>query len=358
MILNFNNQRSYIIAEAGVNHNGSLRIAKKLIDKAKYCNADAIKFQFFKADKISTNDAKLAPYQKKNIKRKISQNSLLKQLELNEKDFLLLKKYAKKKKIDFFLSIFDEDNLDFITNKLKNKIIKIPSGEITNFFLLRKINYKKNKIILSTGMSNLEEICKALNIICKDNIFLFKDNNVNIIKKKKYQKIKDKVFLLHCVSDYPAQEKYLNLNCISMLKKKFGLKIGFSDHSRNIMSSIVAIAKGAKIIEKHFTLNKKMKGPDHSSSFTPRELKLLIKEIRNTEIMLGSEEKKIQKCEKSNVSSIRKSIVAKKKINIGERFTLKNLTAKRTLKGISPMNTYKFLNQKAKKNYQKDQIIL
>jgi sialic acid synthase SpsE len=313
MILNFNNRRSYIIAEAGVNHNGSLITAKKLIDKAKYCNADAVKFQFFSADKISTSHAKLAPYQKKNIKKKISQNSLLKTLELKKKDFLLLKIYAQKKKIDFFLSIFDEDNLDFLVNKLKSKIIKIPSGEITNYFLLKKIDYKKNKIILSTGMSNLEEICKALNIICKDNIFLIKNKDEIVVKKyKKYKNIKDRIFLLHCVSEYPAEEKFLNLTCITTFQNKFGLKIGFSDHSKSTLSSIVAVAKGAKVIEKHFTLNNKMKGPDHSSSFTPKEFKLLIDEIRMTEIMLGSETKKIQNCEKSNMISVRKSIVAKK----------------------------------------------
>jgi N,N'-diacetyllegionaminate synthase len=357
MILNSNIKKTYIIAEAGVNHNGKYEIAKKLIKSAALCKANAIKFQIFSASDLATPKAKMAKYQKKNIKKKLSQQDMLKKLELKKNDYLNLKKYAKKNNIDFMVSVFDEKSLDFYEKKIKNKLLKIPSGEITNYFLLRKLDYIKYKIILSTGMSNLEEIMDALNIIAKSKIYDLKKNKIRIRDKKKHFSFKKKVFLLHCVSDYPVSKKFLNLNCINTLIKNFQLITGFSDHSTSLFTSSISVAAGAKIIEKHFTLNKKMLGPDHSSSLNPIQLKKFIQNIRETELILGSDEKKVQPCEVSNMKSVRKSIVALDTINKNEKFSMKKLTAKRPANGLSPINVFKILKKKAKKKFTKNEII-
>ena len=357
MILNSSIKKTYIIAEAGVNHNGSYEVAKKLIKSAALCKANAIKFQIFKASDLSTSKAQMAKYQKKNIKKKMSQQDMLKKLELKKKDYLNLKEYAKKNNIDFMVSVFDENSLDFYEKKIDNKLLKIPSGEITNFFLLNKLKYKKYKIILSTGMSNLKEIMDALNIIAKSKIYHLKRNKIIIKNKKKHFSFKKRVFLLHCVSDYPVNQKFLNLNCIHTLIKNFQLITGFSDHSTSLFVSSISVAAGAKIIEKHFTLNKKMQGPDHSSSLNPNEFKKFIQNIRETELILGSNEKKIQSCEISNMKSVRKSIVASETINKYEKFNINKLTAKRPANGLSPINIFKILKKKAKKKFIKDEII-
>lgn len=356
MTLNFNTNKTYIIAEAGVNHNGKYQIAKKLVYEAARCGANAIKFQIFSASNLSTKSAKLADYQKKNIKKKMSQQLMLRKLELKYQDYLNLKSYAKKCKIDFLVSVFDEKSLNFYEKKLQNNLLKIPSGEITNYFLLKKLNLKKYKIILSTGMSNLKEIAEAINLIANSKVYKC-NSKITIENRKKFREIKNKLFLLHCVSDYPAKIEYLNLKTIETMKKNFGLKIGFSDHSKSILSSSIAVAAGAEIIEKHFTLNKKMIGPDHSSSMDLKEFKTFVKMIHETEVMLGSKLKKPQKCEFSNMKNVRKSLVPIKDIKIGKKILIDNLTAKRPGLGLSPMELKKILNKKAKKNFPKDKVI-
>jgi N,N'-diacetyllegionaminate synthase len=357
MTFNILDKRTYIIAEAGVNHNGNYSLAKKLIQKAKNCNADAIKFQIFKADSTSLRNTKMADYQVKNVRKKISQHELLKSLELKKEEYFKLKKIAKLKKIDFLVSVFDETSLIYFDKNINGKVLKIPSGEITNYFLLKKLNLKKYKIILSTGMSNKIEIKNALNLISKSSIYESRNNKIFIKNKKKHAHIKNRIFLLHCVSDYPASENFLNLNCIKTLNEEFGLDVGFSDHTKGISASTTAVALGAKILEKHFTLNRNMNGPDHTSSLDPSQFLKLVREVRRTEIMLGSNIKKLQKCEISNMRAVRKSIVAKKNIIKFEKITEQKLTSKRPGTGISPMRINEFINKASKKNIKKNDLL-
>ena len=327
-----------VIAEAGVNHNGSLNMAKKLVDKAVEAKADFIKFQTFRSESIATSKAKKANYQKKNSSKIETQYEMLKRLELSENKFNIIASYCKKKKINFLSSPFDIENLNFL-KKLKMKYIKIPSGEITNLPLLEEIGKTKKKIILSTGMCNIIEIKKALLVLTKFGLQ------------------KNKIILLHCNSEYPTPFKDANLKAIITLKRKFKLNIGYSDHTIGIEASLAAVALGAKIVEKHFTLNKKLKGPDHSSSLEPDELTKMIKAIRNIEISLGHGKKIPSISEKKNITIARKSIVAKKEILKGQLFTLKNLAVKRPYKGVSPMNWYKIIGKRAKKYYRPDDFI-
>lgn len=327
-----------VIAEAGVNHNGSLKIAKKLVDKAVEAKADFIKFQTFRAESIATSKAKKANYQKKNSNKIETQYEMLKKLELSEDKFNIIASYCKKKKINFLSSPFDIESLNFL-KKLKMKYIKIPSGEITNLPLLEEIGKTKKKVILSTGMCNITEIKKALLVLTKFGIQ------------------KNKIILLHCNSEYPTPFKDVNLKAIITLKRKFKLNIGYSDHTIGIEASLAAVALGANIVEKHFTLNKKSKGPDHSSSLEPDELTKMIKAIRNIEISLGHGKKIPSISEKKNITIARKSIVAKKEILKGQLFTLKNLAVKRPYKGVSPMNWYKIIGKRAKKYYRPDDFI-
>ncbi len=356
MILN-KKSKTYIIAEAGVNHNGSFTLAKKLIEQAKRCRVDAIKFQIFKAENIALKNTKMADYQIRNLKQNISQYKMLNKLELEPHHFLELKKVAKKNKIDFLVSVFDEKSLFFFEKKIKSKVIKIPSGEITNYFLLKRLNLNKYKIILSTGMSNLKEIKDAINLIANHEVYKFKNGKIFIKDKKKFNFIKNKIFLLHCISDYPTEEKYLNLRCIQTLEKQFNLKIGFSDHTSGIDCSSISVALGAQIIEKHFTLDNKMRGPDHSSSLSPKNLKKFVNRIRQTEIVLGNHIKKAQKCEYANMRDIRKSITFKLDVKKNQIIKEDSLTAKRPGNGISPMMVKRYVNKKSKRSYKKDDLL-
>ena len=324
-----------VIAEAGVNHNGSLKIAKKLVDVAKLAKADYIKFQSFSHDKLVTNKAPKANYQKSSINNKETQGAMLKKLQLSNLDHLKIIDYCKKKKIKFLSTAFDIDNLKFL---LKNDIdfIKIPSGEITNLPLLKYINKKNKKILLSTGASTLKEVENALKILNKSQ------NNITV---------------LQCNSAYPTPIKDLNLKALTTFKKKFNCMVGLSDHSLSIIAPIVAVALGATIIEKHFTLSRKMVGPDHKSSLEPNELVKMIKSIRETEIALGNSKKIITKSEKENRQIIRKSLVAHVFIKKGQKFTHKNILPKRPAGGISPMNIQNVLGKKAKRNFEPDEII-
>lgn len=327
-----------IIAEAGVNHNGSLKMAKKLIDAAKFAGADIVKFQTFKASSLATAKAPKAKYQILKKKKKENQFEMLKKLELKYDYHLDLIKYCKVKNIEFLSSAFDLSDLIFL-KKLKLKRFKIPSGEITNYLYLKKIGSFKKKIILSTGMSNLNEINKALSIIYKNGVK------------------KNQITLLHCTSEYPATIDGLNLNAINTLRNKFNLNIGYSDHTTNYITAVAAVALGAKIIEKHLTLDNDLSGPDHKSSLNPQDFKSMVKFIRLTEKSLGNGVKIPNIYEKKNIKIVRKSIVAKYNIRKGEKFSIENLSFKRPGFGISPMKVMKIIGKRAKKNFQKDELI-
>jgi N,N'-diacetyllegionaminate synthase len=324
-----------IIAEAGVNHNGDLKIAKELIDAACNAGADAIKFQTYKTEALAAHDAKKAKYQEQHTSHTKSQYEMLRELELTEGDFEELFDYCNRKKIKFLSSPFDEESIDFL-DKLGLDTIKIPSGEITNYSYLEKITSLRKEIILSTGMATLEEIAEALDLLT-----LHSQN----------------VILLHCTSAYPTPMKEVNLNAMCTLKRVFQRPVGYSDHTLGIEASIGATALGACVIEKHFTLNKTMPGPDHTMSLEPGEFKSLANAIRNMEQALGDGVKKPTQTEMQNMEFVRKSLVAAKDIKKGEAFTKENLRAKRPGNGISPMRLNSLLGKAATRNYEKDERI-
>ena len=324
--------RILIIAEVGINHNGSITKAKKMIDIAKKSGADYVKFQIFKPQNLAIEKAKLANYQKKNSKT-TNQVQLLNKYMLNFSDFEYLYKYAKSRKINFLATAFEEESLKFL-NTLKVDFIKVSSGEINNLPFLKLIKKTKKRVLLSTGASTTKDVANALNLLNKK-----------------------KVTLLHCNSAYPSPINDLNLNSIKFLINKFKCPVGYSDHSSSIYTPLVAIGNGAKVIEKHFTLNKELEGPDHKSSLNPKELKQMIKLIRVFEKSVGKYQKSISKSESQNLLFIRKSIVAKKKIIKGEKFSKKNLTCKRPGNGISPMLWERLIGKKSKKNYKVNEQI-
>jgi N,N'-diacetyllegionaminate synthase len=325
----------FIIAEAGVNHNGSIELAYKLIDVAKESGANAIKFQTFKAENLLVRDAEKAEYQKQSDNLNESQFDMIKKLELDVDDHKNLIDYCDSKGITFLSSPFDIDSLNLL-NELNLEIIKIPSGEVTNLPYLRHIGALNKSIIISTGMSNLQEIGDALNIL------------VNAGTPK------DKITVLHANTMYPSPMEDVNLKAMKSIRDKFNISVGYSDHTLGFEVDIAAVALGASVIEKHFTLDKKMIGPDHSASLDPNELKSMVIAIRNIELAMGDSVKKMTESEKPNIGVARKSIVAKKNIKKGEVFTSKNLTTKRPGNGLSPMNWDSIIGSIAKKNYKTD----
>jgi N,N'-diacetyllegionaminate synthase len=332
-------KRTYIIAEAGVNHNGSLELAKKMIDAAVDAGADAVKFQTFKAEKVVSRYAPKAEYQKKTTTADESQLEMVKKLELDEVAHEKLFAYCRSRNIQFLSTPFDLESIDLL-NKLELEIFKIPSGEITNLQYLRKIGSLKKEIILSTGMANLGEIEAALDVLTSTGT-----------------KLKD-ITVLHCNTEYPTPMQDVNLKAMQTIKSAFpGLRVGYSDHTEGIEVSIAAVAMGATIIEKHFTLDKNMEGPDHKASLEPDELTAMVKAIRNIEKALGSGIKKSSPSELKNKPIARKSIVAAKNIQKGESFTQENLTVKRPGTGVSPMRWDEVIGQKARKDYQQDELI-
>lgn len=364
MILNKKN-KIYVIAEAGVNHNGSIKIALKLVDKAVYAGADAIKFQTFKAKNIASKNSKKAKYQERTTSKSETQFEMLKKLELKKEDYKKLKNYCKLKKIEFITTSFDHESLDFIVNHLKVKKLKIPSGEVTNGPLILSTARSGLEIILSTGMSSLQDIERALSIIAFG--YIKKNHKTNKINMKYFNKayksqlgkklLKEKVTILHCTTEYPAPIEDINLNAMLNIYNKFSLRVGYSDHSEGYLVSLAAASIGASIIEKHFTLNKNMKGPDHRASLNPKELEKMIKDIRKIEKIKGKFEKIAYNSEKKNILIARKVLVAKKNIKKGAKFTFENLTAKRAGEGTSPIKYWEFIGKKAKKNYIEDEII-
>lgn len=327
-----------IIAEAGVNHNGSIRIAKKLIDIASDAGSDIIKFQTYKTENLITKNAPKAKYQKKTTNIKETQFEMLKKLELNERQHEVLIEYCSKKKIEFLSSPFDLPSIDLL-KKLNLKRLKIPSSELTNHIYLKKISSFKGEIIFSTGMSTLNEIKSVYDFLIK--------NGVN----------KKKISILHCNSDYPTDFNDVNLRSMLLIKKRLNVNIGYSDHSVGSEVPIAAAALGAKIIEKHFTLDKKMEGPDHKVSLDPIELKYMVKCIRNVERSLGKSNRILSRNVLNNIKTHTKSIVASKSIKKGDKFTLNNLTAKRPGTGLHTKFYKRLLNKNSKKNYKVDDLI-
>ena len=326
-------KKTFIIAEAGVNHNGKINNAFKLVSEAKKAGADAVKFQAYIADELCLPNASLCNYQKKtNFK---SQYDLLKKYELKQKDIIKLSKFALKKKIKFLLSYFDTKSLSLI-RKIKSDYIKIPSGEINNFLLLNKISKLKKNIILSTGMSSYKEIKKA----------------INLLKSKGLSR--NKISILYCVSSYPTKLEDFYLPEIQIFKKKFNLNIGFSDHSKGVEAAMISVALGAQIIEKHLTLNKKDEGPDHMSSIEPQEFSYMVKSIRNVEKMLSPNKKK---SDIQNKKFVRKSIVASKEIKKGDIFSELNITTKRPNLGMNNKKITNILGKKSKKKYSINDLI-
>lgn len=328
----------FIIAEAGVNHNGRIDLALKMCDAAKDAGCDAVKFQTFDTENNILPDCQMAGYQKKNTGGAKSQWDMLKKLELTYTEFKRLKRHCGNIGIEFLSTPSEERSLFFLLS-LGLKKIKISSGEVTNYPFLRKIGGLKKKVILSTGMATLKEVKEALDILIKAGT---KRNDITV---------------LHCNTAYPTLLEDVNLLAMLTIKEKFEVNIGYSDHTQGLEVSVAAAALGAKIIEKHFTLNKKMNGPDHKASLEPGELKAMVTAIRNIEKALGGGVKKPSSSEFKNMKVARKSIVAKTDINKGSVFTEKNLTVKRPAKGLSPMEWNKVLKKKAKKDFKKDKLI-
>ena len=328
----------FIIAEAGVNHNGSIDLAKKLIDVASASGADAVKFQTFKADNLATKKAQKAIYQKENTDKEESQFNMLKKLELDIEAHKELISYCSNKKIIFLSSPFDHESIELL-NDLGLEILKIPSGEITNLPYLRHIGKLNKRIILSTGMSNIDEVKSALNILINSGT---KKNNI---------------IVLHTNTEYPTSMEDVNLRAMLTIGKELDINFGYSDHTLGIEVDIAAVAMGASCIEKHFTLDCNMRGPDHKASLEPNQLKAMVTAIRNTEVALGSSIKKPSRSEIKNIKIARKSIVAKIKIKKDEILLEKNLAVKRPGGGISPMKWDSVVGTKATKDYNEDELI-
>jgi len=328
----------FIIAEAGVNHNGSTELAKKLIDVAVHSGADAIKFQTFKAENLVSKKAQKAEYQKQTTDSKESQFEMIKKLELDVDTHQALMAYCAEKNILFLSTPFDHDSINLL-NKLGLDIFKIPSGEITNLPYLKQIGALNKQVILSTGMANLGEIEAALAVL------------VSAGTQRK------RITVLHANTMYPTPMEDVNLKAMQTIGQAFDIAYGYSDHTLGIEVDIAAVAMGASVIEKHFTLDKTMEGPDHKASLEPDELKAMVKAIRNIELALGSRVKQVSNSERPNMAVARKSLIAKIDIKQGEQFTENNLTIKRPGTGISPMRWDEVIGQTAQKNYLADDLI-
>lgn len=325
-----------IIAEAGVNHNGSMELAKQMVDKAKEAGADYIKFQTFQPEKLVSKYAQKAEYQKKATGNEESQLEMLQKLALTQSDFRELKNYCEQVGIGFLSTPFDLDSIDFLES-LDMDFWKIPSGEITNLPYLIKIAQTGRPIVMSTGMCQMEEIEEALMWLKKSGA--------------------GEMTLLHCNTQYPTPMEDVNLHAMQSLKHQFGFPVGYSDHTEGIEVPIAAAALGATVLEKHFTLDKTMEGPDQAASLAPEELAAMVRAVRNIERALGSGEKGVTASETANRAVARKSIVAAGSIRKGETFGEENLTIKRPGAGISPMHWFELLGKTAQRDYSEDELI-
>jgi len=331
--------RVLIIAEAGVNHNGSIKMAKQLIDVATEAGADIVKFQTFKAGKLVSKAARQAEYQKANLKNMDdSQYNMLKKLELDEAMHIELIDYCQQKGITFLSTGFDEESVDML-DRLGVPFYKIPSGEITNKPYLQHIARKLKPVVISTGMADLNEIKEALDVLTGEGLDL------------------SMITVLHCNTEYPTPMEDVNLKAMLTIKETFKVKVGYSDHTKGIEVAIAAVAMGAEVIEKHFTLDRNLPGPDHKASLEPDELKAMVSAIRNIELALGDGVKKASKSEIKNITLARKSIVAIKKIKKGEIFSTQNIASKRPGNGINPMRWDEIIGKKSIKEFKPDDLI-
>lgn len=332
-------EKTIIIAEAGVNHNGDMALARQLVDAAADAGADYVKFQTFRTEELISKNTALAEYQKKNIGRENGdQFDMLKKLELTETDHLELIDYCRKRGISFLSTAFDMESLKFL-HSLRLDYWKIPSGEITNYPYLKAVAQYGGKVIMSTGMCSITDISDAIDVLTR---FGLKREDIS---------------LLHCNTEYPTPLQDVNLNAMVEMRREFDLATGYSDHTKGIEVPVAAVALGATIIEKHFTLDRNMYGPDHAASLEPDELKTMVSIVRNVEKALGSASKIITESERKNILIARKSIVASVNISEGDTFSEENLCVKRPGTGISPMRWEEVLGRKAKRNFKPDEQI-
>lgn len=330
-------KHTLIIAEAGVNHNGSIVMAKQLIDAAAIAGVDYVKFQTFKAEKLVTKDAKQADYQQRNAADD-SQYSMLKKLELSEAQHEELIAYCMEKGLKFLSTAFDMESVEYL-HSLRLGLWKIPSGEITNYPYLKAIAQYGKPVILSTGMCEMEDVQNAVDVLCKHGLK------------------KEQITVLHCNTEYPTPMQDVNLKAMQEIKDAIGVKVGYSDHTQGIEVPIAAVALGAEVIEKHFTLDRTLPGPDHKASLEPNELKAMVDAIRNIEQALGDGRKHVSESERKNMAIARKSIVAARDINHGEMLTEDNLCVKRPGNGISPMRWEDVIGTCAKRDFKADELI-
>lgn len=329
-------EKVYIIAEAGDNHNGDFNTALKLVDVAKRAGADCVKFQTFVTEEIISKYAEMAEYQKKNTGKEEGQFEMVKRLELSFDEFRKIKEYCDRVGIQFLSTPFDLKSVDFL-NELGVPFFKIPSGEITNYPYLIKIAHTGKPVVMSTGMCEPDEILAAIKVLEKNG--------------------SGEITLLHCNTEYPTPLKDVNLYAMRTMKKMFGKKVGYSDHTKGIEVPVAAVALGACVIEKHFTLDKNMPGPDHKASLEPDELGRMVKNIRNIEIALGDGVKRVSESERKNIAIARKSIVARRNIQEGEILTEENLAVKRPGTGINPMQWMEVLGTRAVRDFKEDELI-
>lgn len=355
--------KTLIIAEAGVNHNGLEELAFKLVDEAQRAGADIVKFQTFKAAKLVTNEAKQADYQAVNTGKEESQFEMLSRLELSEEVFIRLSDYCKSIGIEFLTTAFDEESLQFIIEKLNVKRLKVPSGELTNAPLVLAHAKAGLPLIISSGMANLAEIEQALGVIA----FGLINDPEELPTTENFQKayscpqgkrlLRDKVTLLHCTTEYPAPLDSINLNVIDTLASAFRLPVGYSDHSEGIIIPVAAVVKNSSVLEKHFTLDKGMEGPDHKASLNPEELGAMVEAVRGIEEALGDGIKFPTVTEVGNKTAARKSLVAAARINAGDILSSENVAIKRPGDGISPMNYWNVLGRRTNREYAAGELL-
>jgi N-acetylneuraminate synthase len=355
-------ERIFIIAEAGVNHNGSLELAKKLIDVAYEAGADAVKFQTFKADLITTSKAAKAEYQIQNTGGDESQQEMLKKLELSREDHITLIDYSKSLGVKFLSTPFDIGSLNELV-EMGVDILKIGSGDITNAPLLLKAGRSGLPVIISSGLSNLDDIENALAVLAFGYKYSDKlPNNhqecLDLLSELDVKaRLKEMVTILHCTTDYPADFTDINLRAMSTIAKEFDMRVGYSDHSIGTLVPVVAASLGASVIEKHVTLDKSMSGPDHKASLDPSELKFMVQSIRDTEVILGDAKKAPTQAELKNKNIVRRGVYAAKDIELGKVISLDNIITLRPENSISPLDIWDYLGRKAKKAYKKYDVL-
>ncbi len=355
-------RKVYIIAEAGVNHNGELSVARQLIDVAVEAGADAIKFQTFKAEQLVSQYAPKAEYQKLSTHQTESQMAMLKKLELGTDEHDELYKYCQQKGVEFLSTAFDLESLEILSSQFNLSRFKIPSGELTNPLLLLSVAEKGKPVILSTGMCGLQEIETALGTLAFGFLNSKESPSLRAFRtayysNEGYECLKKNVTLLHCTTEYPSPFQDVNLRAMETLRTAFNLDVGLSDHTEGIAVPIAAAARGACVIEKHFTLSRELPGPDHRASLEPRELIQMIQSIRQVQQALGDSRKIPSPSEIKNIVAARKSLVAALPIKKGEIFTKDNLGVKRPGNGISPMLFWEWLGKQAPRDYETDELI-